>query len=79
MSLSEMLVAKNLNSYPTFKKNTLFDKSLFHKYYSMLDISIEKVHCEISKDLNHSYDVLEMCTPFFQHSINPGGKVMEKS
>ena len=30
----------------------------------MLDISIENTHCEISKDSNHSYDVLEEYTPF---------------
>ena len=30
----------------------------------MLDISIENIHSEISKDSNHSYDVLEEYTPF---------------
>ena len=30
----------------------------------MLDISIENTHCEISKDSNYSYNVLEEDTPF---------------
>ena len=30
----------------------------------MLDISIECIHCKISKGSNHSYDVLEEYTPF---------------
>ena len=64
MSLSEMFLARNLNMYHPSNK-TLFDKSLFHRYYGTLDISIYEAHCKNSKDSNHSYDVLEELTPIF--------------